>query len=140
MLYGNVPGDPLTAGLHRIRIDYSDGGGNAILQLNWDMPGVGNQVVATSLAPRYGLATRTHGGRGPPHPSPAPSERPTRPKCGREPSLLPEQSGTDTEIVLETRPFLESSLALCRPEHSEGEAECNSTPAAQVHHVHLKVC
>ena len=52
VLYGVVP-DGATAGLHKIRIDFSDGGGSAILQLNWNMPGLGNQVVPTSsLAPR----------------------------------------------------------------------------------------
>ncbi|TPW12523.1 MAG: YD repeat protein, partial [Acidimicrobiaceae bacterium] len=56
--YGTVAGT-LTAGVHRIRLDYVDSTGDALVQLNWDQPGVGNQVVtATALGPRYGLATR----------------------------------------------------------------------------------
>jgi RHS repeat-associated protein len=56
--YGTVP-TSLTAGVHRLRIDFLDGGGTALIQINWDKPGVGNEVVpASALAPRYGLPTR----------------------------------------------------------------------------------
>jgi RHS repeat-associated protein len=64
--YGNV-NDPLTglpktltAGWHRIRIQYTDISGNASLQLNWNSPSTGNQVVdGSNLRPAYGLSTRS---------------------------------------------------------------------------------
>ncbi len=57
--FGTVP-NALAAGVHRIRVEYRAGTGNAYLQLNWNSPAAGNQVVAaTALAPRYGLPTRT---------------------------------------------------------------------------------
>ncbi|MGH2773797.1 MAG: RHS repeat-associated core domain-containing protein, partial [Actinomycetota bacterium] len=48
----------LTAGAHRLRIDYKDPGQDAKLALNWTPPG-GSQVQLpiASVKPRYGLAT-----------------------------------------------------------------------------------
>jgi large repetitive protein len=57
--YGAVA-TPLAAGVHRVRIEYVETTGSASVQLNWNSPTAGNEVVsATALSPRYGLATRT---------------------------------------------------------------------------------
>ena len=49
----------LTAGWHRIRLQYSDISGNASLQLNWNSPTTGNQIIdGSNLRPSYGLETR----------------------------------------------------------------------------------
>lgn len=57
--YGVIPGTT-TAGYHRIRLDYTNVTGNGFVQLNWNKPGVGNQVVPVANArPLFGLATRT---------------------------------------------------------------------------------
>jgi RHS repeat-associated protein len=58
-LYGTTPGS-IAHGRHRIRLDFVDNGGGASVQLNWDRPLSGNQVVpSTAVTPRYGLPTRT---------------------------------------------------------------------------------
>lgn len=50
----------LTAGAHRIRVDYTDPAGAAKLTLNWTPPNGSTQAIPmTSLNPRYGLATTT---------------------------------------------------------------------------------
>lgn len=50
----------LTAGAHRIRIDYQDPGGDAKLFLNWTPPGGSSvQIPTANLKPRYGLTTTT---------------------------------------------------------------------------------
>lgn len=56
-LSGQTP-TSLTAGAHRIRIDYEDPSGAAKLKLNWTPPG-GTQVEVpmSVLKPRYGLVT-----------------------------------------------------------------------------------
>lgn len=51
----------LTAGPHRIRVDYANTGGSASLHVQWKVPGTSATVAipATALAPDYNLVTRT---------------------------------------------------------------------------------
>ncbi|MGV8973486.1 MAG: PA14 domain-containing protein [Rhodoglobus sp.] len=56
-----APARTLTAGTHRIRVDYANTGGPAALAVRWQTPGssTATSIPSGSLVPDYGLATRT---------------------------------------------------------------------------------